>query len=181
MDFKAIPKIEMAAQAGDKNARRILGIVNDAGDDSGKLLQASLEIQGWRKSSIASKLYDRVQKEVIKSGDDIVSPTRTRAAIVSELDKQAASISPNKVVVRELSEMLKNIDDVAKPKTFANMRGLRSTQGNLAEEYGKGAGKGDAYASSVFGRLRTAAETDLSNFANGSGNTAIKTAYKKSG
>lgn len=179
VDFKAIPKIEMAAQAGDKNARRILGIVNDAGDDSGKLLQASLDIQGWRKSSIASKLYDRVQKEVIKSGDDIVSPTRTRAAIVSELDKQAASISPNKVVVRELSEMLKNIDDVAKPKTFANMRGLRSTQGNLAEEYGKGAGKGDAYASSVFGRLRTAAETDLSNFANGSGNTAIKTAYKK--
>lgn len=179
VDFKAIPKIEKAAQAGDKNARRILGIVNAAEGDSGKLLQASLEIQGWRKSSIASKLYDRVQKEVVKSGDDIVAPTRTRAAIVSELDKQAASISPNKVVVRELSEMLENIDDIAKPKTFANMRGLRSTQGNLAEEYGKGAGKGDAYASSVFGRLRTAAETDLSNFANNSGNTAIKTAYKK--
>ena len=179
VDFKAIPKIEKAAQAGNKDARRILGIVNAAEGDSGKLLQASLEVQGWRKSSIATKLYNRVEQEVIKSGNDIVAPTKTRAAIVSELDKQAASISPNKVVVRELDDMLKNIDDIAKPKTFGNMRGLRSTQGNLAEEYGKGTGKGDAYASSVFGRLRTAVEDDLSTFATNSGNTAIKTTYKK--
>lgn len=179
VDFKAIPQIEKAAQSGDKNARRVLGIVNDAGDDSGKLLQASLEVQGWRKSAIATKLYNRVEQEVVKSGNDIVSPTKTRAAIVSELDKQAASISPNKVVVRELEEMLENLDDIAKPKTFGNMRGLRSTQGNLAEEYGKGTGKGDAYASGVFGRLRTAAEDDLASFATNSGNTAIKASYKK--
>jgi len=179
VDFKAIPQIEKAAQQGDKNASRILGVVNDAGDDTGKLLQASLEVQAWRKSAIATKLYDKVEKEVVESGNDIVQPTKTRAAIVSELNKQAASISPNKVVVRELTEMLDNIDDAAKPKTFGNMRGLRSTQGNLAEEYGKGTGKGDAYASSVFGRLRTAAEDDLSSFAANSGNTGIKTAYKK--
>lgn len=178
-DFKAIPQIEKAAQGGDKNARRILGIVNDAGDDTGKLLQASLEVQAWRKSSIASKLYDKVEKEVVKSGNDIVAPTKTRAAIVSELDKQAASFSPNKVVVSELSEMLENIDDIAKPRTFGNMRVLRSAQGNLAEEYGKGTGKGDEYASGVFGRLRTAAEDDLSAFAANSGNTGIKTAYQK--
>lgn len=179
VDFKAIPQIEKAARRGDKNAARILGVVNDAGDDTGKLLQASLEVQAWRKSAIATKLYDNVEKEVGKSGSDIVTPIKTREAIVSELDKQAASISPNKVVVRELTEMLENIDDISKPKTFGNMRGLRSTQGNLAEEYGKGTGKGDSYASSVFGRLRTAAEEDLSLFAANSGNTAIKAAYKK--
>nr|QJS05819.1 hypothetical protein [Psychrobacter sp.] len=178
-DFKAIPQIEKAAQAGDKNARRILGIVNEAGDDSGKLLQASLEVQSWRKSAIATKLYNRVEQEVAKSGNDFVPPIKTRTAIVKELDKQAASISPNKVVVRELSEMLKNIDDVVKPKTFGNMRSLRSTQGNLAQEYGVGAGKGDAYASTVFGKVRSATEDDIASFATNSGNTAIKASYKK--
>ncbi len=39
VDYKSIPKIQAAASAGDKNAIRIMGIVNGAGDDTGKVLQ----------------------------------------------------------------------------------------------------------------------------------------------
>lgn len=178
-DFKAIPKIEAAAQKGDKNAQRVLGIVNDAGDDSGKLLQASLEVQAWRKSAIATKLYDKVEKEVVKAGNDIVQPTKTRAAIVDELEKQAESISPNKIIVRELNDMLERIDSPDVAKTFRNMRELRSKQGSLAADYGKGSGEGYGEASTLFGRLRTATEDDISAFATNSGSPGIKTAYKK--
>ena len=49
-DFKAVAKIEKAANAGDRNAKRVLGVINNAGDDSNKVIQASLEVTKWRKS-----------------------------------------------------------------------------------------------------------------------------------
>lgn len=177
-DFKAVAKIEKAANAGDPNAKRVLGVINNAGDDSDKVIQASLEVTKWRKKQIAKNLYGNVAKEVEKTGNDIVDVSNTRAALTKVLDEQNASISPNKVVVREVSEMLENLDDVARPLTFKNIRELRSKLGNLADEYGNPTGKADNFASSVFSNARQAVTKDLDNFAATSGGK-VKEAYNK--
>ncbi|MDP4545831.1 hypothetical protein Q8P09_12175 [Psychrobacter faecalis] len=177
-DFKAINKIEKAANAGDRNAKRVLGVINNAGDDTNKVIQASLEVTKWRKKQIAKNLYGNVAKEVEKTGNDIVDVANTKAALTKVLDEQNASISPNKVVVREVSEMLENLDDAARPLTFKNIRELRSKLGNLADEYGNPTGKADNFASSVFSNARQAVTKDLDNFAASSGG-AVKAAYNK--
>lgn len=177
-DFKAINKIEKAANAGDRNAKRVLGVINNAGDDTNKVIQASLEVTKWRKKQIAKNLYGNVAKEVEKTGNDIVDVSNTKAALTKVLDEQNASISPNKVVVREVSEMIENIDDATRPLTFKNIRELRSKLGNLADEYGNPTGKADNFASTVFSNARQAVTKDLDNFAASSGG-AVKAAYNK--
>ena len=177
-DFKAVAKIEKAANAGDRNAKRVLGVINNAGDDSDKVIQASLEVTKWRKKQIAKNLYGNVAKEVEKTGNDVVDVANTKAVLTKVLDEQNASISPNKVVVREVSEMLENLDDTARPLTFKNIRELRSKLGNLADEYGNPTGKADNFASSVFSNARQAVTKDLDNFAVSSGG-AVKAAYNK--
>lgn len=178
-DFKAVPKIEKAANAGDPNAKRVLGVINNAGDDSDKVIQASLEVTKWRKKQIAKNLYGNVAKEVEKTGNDIVDVSNTRAALTKILDEQNSSISPNEVVVREVEKRLKYLDDPNRPQTFKNIRELRSKLGNLADQYGNPVNvQADNYASTVFRSIRQAVTKDLDNFATTSGGK-VKEAYNK--
>lgn len=177
-DYKAIPAMQRAAQQGDRNATRVLGIINDAGDDTGKILQASAEVKGWRQSAIATKLYNRVDDEVIKAGNDTVPTNRTQAALADALDKQAASLAPDGVLLRELTKISDNLANPSKPKTFKNTRLLRSQLGDLADKYGSPI-NGNKAAARVFGDIKKAVDDDIADFAANSGNTAIKTAYKK--
>ena len=177
-DYKAIPAIQRAAQQGDRNASRVLGIVNDAGDDTGRILQASAEVKGWRQSAIATKLYNRVDDEVIKAGNGTVPTNRTQAALTDALDKQAASLAPDGVLLRELTKISDNLANPSKPKTFKNTRLLRSQLGDLADKYGSPI-NGNKAAARVFGDVKKAVDDDIADFAANSGSTAIKTAYKK--
>ncbi|WP_423813352.1 hypothetical protein [Psychrobacter sp. 219-2-C] len=177
-DYKAIPAMQRAAQQGDRNASRVLGIINDAGDDTGKILQASAEVKGWRQSAIATKLYNRVDDEVIKAGNGTVPTNRTQAALADALDKQAASLAPDGVLLRELTKISDNLANPSKPKTFKNTRLLRSQLGDLADKYGSPI-NGNKAAARVFGDVKKAVDDDIADFATNSGSTAIKTAYKK--
>lgn len=177
-DYKAIPAMQRAAQQGDRNATRVLSIINDAGDDTGKILQASAEVKGWRQSAIATKLYNRVDDEVIKAGNGTVPTNRTQAALADALDKQAASLAPDGVLLRELTKISDNLANPSKPKTFKNTRLLRSQLGDLADKYGSPI-NGNKAAARVFGDIKKAVDDDIADFATNSGNTAIKTAYKK--
>jgi len=177
-DYKAIPAMQRAAQQGDRNASRVLGIINDAGNDTGKILQASAEVKGWRQSAIATKLYNRVDDEVIKAGNGTVPTNRTQAALADALDKQAASLAPDGILLRELTKISDNLANPSKPKTFKNTRLLRSQLGDLADKYGSPI-NGNKAAARVFGDIKKAVDDDIADFAANSGNTAIKTAYKK--
>lgn len=177
-DYKAIPAMQRAAQQGDRNATRVLGIINDAGNDTGKILQASAEVKGWRQSAIATKLYNRVDDEVIKAGNGTVPTNRTQAALADALDKQAASLAPDGILLRELTKISDNLANPSKPKTFKNTRLLRSQLGDLADKYGSPI-NGNKAAARVFGDIKKAVDDDIADFAANSGNTAIKTAYKK--
>lgn len=177
-DCKAIPVIQRAAQQSDRNASRVLGIVNDAGDDTGRILQASAEVKGWRQSAIATKLYNRVDDEVIKAGNGTIPINRTQAALTDALDKQTTSLAPDGVLLRELTKINDNLANPSKPKTFKNTRLLRSQLGDLADKYGSPI-NGNKAAARVFGDVKKAVDDDIADFAANSGSTATKTAYKK--
>ena len=175
-DYKALPTIKAQANAGNRNAARVLNIVETAGDDTGRILQASAEVRAFREGNIASKLYDKVDDLVKQSGDDAVAPTNTTAKLTQTLDEQGASLSPDDVIIRELTDIQTNLADAAKPKNFTNMRQLRSRLGSLASELGV-SGKGAA--SKAIADLRQAVDDDISTFALNSGNAAIKKAYQR--
>ncbi len=177
-DYKAIPAIRAAAQAGDRNAARVLNIVETAGDDVGRTLQASAEVRAFREGNIASKLYDKVDDAVKASGSDIVTPTKSTAALDEALQKQAASLAPDDVLTKELSAISERINDPDISKSFANMRLLRSQLSGLADKYGSPV-NGNKAAAKIFGDVRQAVDDDIADFALNSGNQAIKKAYKR--
>lgn len=177
-DYKAIPAIRAAAQAGDRNAARILDVVHNAGDDTGRVLQASAEVRAFREGNIASKLYDKVDDAVKASGSDIVTPTKSTAALDEALQKQAASLAPDDVLTKELSAISERINDPDISKSFANMRLLRSQLSGLADKYGSPV-NGNKAAAKIFGDVRQAVDDDIADFALNSGNQAIKKAYKR--
>ena len=91
-DFKSINKIQAAASAGDKNANRIMSIVNGAGDDTGKILQAAAEIKKWRGQRVSSQMYDRVSS---LAGSGTVAPNKTVQAI-DDVIANDSMVTPNK-------------------------------------------------------------------------------------
>lgn len=177
-DYKALPTIRQAAAAGDRNAARVLNIVETAGDDTGRVLQASAEVRAFREGKIASRLYDKVDDAVAASGNDIVTPTRSTAALDDALQKQAESLAPDDVLQKELSDISGRINDPNISKSFANMRLLRSQLGDLADKYGSPV-NGNKAASKVFADIRQAVDDDIADFALNSGNAAIKKAYQR--
>ena len=177
-EYEKLPQIRAAAAAGDRNAARVLNIVETAGDDVGRTLQASAEVRAFNESKIASRLYDKVDDAVRASGNDIVTPTKSVAALDDAIQKQAASLAPDDVLTKELSAISERINDPDISKSFANMRLLRSQLGDLAEKYGSPV-NGNKAAAKVFGDVRQAVDDDIADFALNSGNQAIKKAYKR--
>ncbi len=177
-DYKAMPSIRAAAAAGDRNAARVLNIAETAGDDTGRVLQASAEVRAFREGKIASRLYDKVDEAVAASGNDIVTPTKSAAALDDALQKQADSLAPDDVLQRELSDISARINDPNISKSFSNMRLLRSQLGDLADKYGSPV-NGNKAASRVFADVKQAVDDDIADFALNSGNAGIKKAYQR--
>lgn len=177
VDYKSLNKIQAAADGGDRNAIRIMGIVKKAGDDSGKILQAAAEIKNWRGQQIASQLYDRVDNLAQKQGG-VVTPTNTLDSINTKIANESKSLAPDKVLLSELTDIQQRLSDPAITSDFANMRLLRSQLGDLQHKFAQGS-NANKTASKYFGDLRASVEDDISNYAQGSGSTELKHAYKK--
>lgn len=177
-DYKAMPSIRAAAAAGDRNAARVLNIAETAGDDTGRVLQASAEVRAFRESNIASRLYDKVDEAVAASGNDIITPTKSTAALDDALQKQAESLAPDDVLQKELGDISARINDPSISKSFSNMRLLRSQLGDLADKYGSPV-NGNKAASRIFADVRQAVDDDIADFALNSGNAGIKKAYQR--
>lgn len=170
VDFKSIPKIEASASAGDKNAIRILGVVNGAGDDTGKILQAAAEIKNWRGQRVASQMYDRVQK---LAGDGAMAPNKTVQAIDSIIAKDS-KVMPNTELQKELLDIRKTLGDMNIKKDFGEMRSVQSRLGEVVDEWGR-----QGKSTSGLTQIRTAIDDDIIDFAQSSGNTKLFTELKR--
>ena len=164
IDYKSIPKIQAAANAGDKNAIRILGVVNSAGDDTGRVLQAAAEIKNWRGQRVASQMYDRVQN---LAGDGAIAPNKTVQAI-DDIIANDSKVTPNAELQKELLDIRKNLVDLNIKKDFKEMRAVQSRLGEVVDEWGR-----QGKSTSAFTKVRTAIDDDLLDFAQNSGNNKL--------
>jgi hypothetical protein len=164
VDYKSIPKIQAAANAGDVNAARIMKVVNDAGDDTGKILQAAAEIKNWRGKRVASQMYDRVQN---LAGDGAIAPNKTVQKI-DDIIANDSKVIPSKELQGELLGIRKTLTDANIRKDFREMRAVQSRLGELTDEWGR-----QGKSTSAFTQIKTAIDDDLLDFAQGSGNTRL--------
>ena len=164
VDYKAIPQIQAAANAGDVNAARIMKVVNGAGDDTGKILQAAAEIKNWRGHRVASQMYDRVQN---LAGDGAIAPNKTVQAI-DDIIANDSKVTPNAELQKELLDIRKNLVDLNIKKNFKEMRAVQSRLGEVVDEWGR-----QGKSTSAFTKVRTAIDDDILDFAQNSGNNKL--------
>lgn len=178
IEYKALPKLKAAADSGDRNAARVLNVVETAGDDSGKVLQASAEMRAWREGQIANKMYDKVGEAVAKQSDSIVAPTNTNNVLNAKIADEAASLAPDEQLVKDLDAIKTRLSDPDIVKDFSNMRLLRTQLGDMTEKYMRGTNPNKS-AAKFFGDLRKAVDDDIDDFVTRSGSPEVKTAYKR--
>lgn len=176
-NYKSLHKIQEAANNGDRNAARIFKIVEDAKDDSSKILQAAAEVRAWREGNLASKLYDEAG-DIAKAQGGMVQPSNTLSSLNSRIAQENGSLRPNKELLKELVDIQKRLNSSNVSKDFSNMRLLRSELGDLADSYANGVNP-NLPAAKFFGDLRSNVEKDISDYALNSGNNALKSAYKR--
>lgn len=170
VDYKAIPKIQAAANAGDKNAIRILGVVNGAGDDTGKILQAAAEIKNWRGQRVASQMYEQVGR---LAGSGTVAPNKTVQAIDNVIAADS-KVTPNKELLGEINSIRKNLLDPNINTNFKEMRAVQSRLGEIVDEWGR-----QGKSTSGLTQIRTAIDDDILDFAQSSGNTKLLSELKR--
>lgn len=170
VDYKSLNKIQAAASSGDKNAIRIMRIVNNTGDDAGKILQASAEIKNWRGQRVASQMFDRVNQI---AGQNKVTPTQTIQAI-DDVIAGDSKVVPNTEMLKELNAIQNKLSDPTINTSFAEMRAARSRLGELVDEWGR-----QGKSTSALTKIRTAIDGDLADFANNSGNQTLMREYKR--
>ncbi|WP_335984440.1 hypothetical protein [Acinetobacter haemolyticus] len=171
-DYKDLGRIQKAAKSGDRRAMDVLSTIARANDDPNQVIQASAKIKQWRQSQASSMLYDDVAKI---AGDATIVPDKSVSWLRNKSQQLASSMSPDPVIAREVSQILGRFDDPTIPKTFENLRMLRSDLGALASDLGE---KGEKRAASAIGDLREAVSTDLDNFAKSQGG-ALKSAWNR--
>ncbi len=170
VDFKSINKIQAAASAGDKNAIRIMGIVNGAGDDTGKILQAAAEVKNWRGQRVASQMYEQVGR---LAGSGTVAPNKTVQAIDNVIAADS-KVTPNKELLGEISSIRKNLLDPNINTNFKEMRAAQSRLGELVDAWGR-----QGKSTSGLTQIRTAIDDDILDFAQSSGNTKLLSELKR--
>jgi hypothetical protein len=170
VDYKSLNKIQAAASKGDKNAMRIMGVVNGAGDDAGKILRASAEIKNWRGQRVASQMFDRVNQI---AGQNKVTPNQTIKAI-DDVIASDSKVVPNTDLLKEIGGIQQKLTDPTINTSFGEMRAARSRLGELVDEWGR-----QGKSTSALTKIRTAIDGDLADFANNSGNQSLMREYKR--
>ena len=176
-EYKALNRIQTAAANGDRNANRVMGIVNSA-QTPDEILQASLEVKQFRDKSVASKLYDQVGEQLKGLPNTTVTPNKTKALLNSKIDELSKSLAPDSALTKDLSKIKANFDNPNVTTDFNNMRLLRSQLGDLADKYAQGTNPNKS-ASKFFGDMRQAVESDITDFVASTGNDGIKKAYQR--
>lgn len=170
IDYKSLDKIYAAANKGDKNAMRIRSIVDGAGDDAGKILQAAAEIKNWRGQKVVSQIYDRVGQ---LAGKDKVPPTKTIQAI-DDVIAQDSKVVPNDQLLSEISKIRSNLTNPNINTHYGELRSARSRLGELVDEWGQ-----QGKSTNGLTKIRSAIDEDTADFAINSGKPSLITEYKR--
>jgi len=167
-EFKSLNNIQNAAASGDKNAQRIVGIINNA-DDTGKVLQAAAEVKSWRASNIASQMYNRVEA----LAGNLRVPTSNTVQAIDNVIAGDSKVVPNDRLLNELTSIREKLSDPTINVNFSELRNARSRLGELVDQWGR---EGESTAGLT--AIRNSIDQDMSDFALSSGKPELINAFK---
>lgn len=168
VDYKSLDKIRAEASAGNPNAIRIMKVVNGAGNDTGKILQAAAEIKNWRGERVASQMYDRVSQ----MAGDAKSPATNMLKAIDEVIAKDSKTIPNTDLLNELNKIKSNWSNPSNPQNFRELQSARSRLGELINEWGAGNKKTTGLSD-----VRKAINADMDDIARSSGNPTLLNEY----
>lgn len=176
--FHGIKQIEQAAAAGKKPAQDLLRAIAESGDDWNRIIQASGNVNLFRKKLISDKLYNEVGTRA--AGKGWVDLSGTQVALMDAYDTVAKDIKTDPALLRMLAQFKDRMDDPAVDISFEGVRRFRS---DLADEIRAFYSGRDAVTGSkgveVFQRVKNAVDADMEKFIQDSGDSALRSAWKR--
>jgi hypothetical protein len=103
--------VEEAAGSGDRHAQQVLDQVQKAGEDPGRIMQASINLQNYRSGQTANELYNRV-------GEIADQNQLGNVPVTGTLDALREAENASKIGLKDpaLNGSLKKIRDAIAPK-----------------------------------------------------------------
>ena len=176
--FKGTAQVERAAAHGSKAAAALQREIAAAGDDWGRIIQTSGNVQAFRHKLIADKLYDKVAEEAAGLGS--VGLGRTNAALDNARLQLSQALVPDEGATALITRIQTRLQDPNTPTNFGAVRAMRSELGDMISDFYKGQNAvTGAKGVRVLQGLRDAVDDDLRNFALNSGNPGLQRAWKR--
>jgi len=160
-------------------ARALLAEIDNAGDDWGRVIQASGKLNLFQDRLRAEQLYDRVERLAAPLGN--VRVTQTLRAIDDAVADVQGAVLPSTEVQREVGGLLQRAREAIAtvptgplPDTsYARMRRLRSDLGDMQRT------ATEPLTARYLGQVKSALENDLAAFTTGSGVPALQQAQRQ--
>ena len=192
----ALPEVQAAAQAGDREAGHILRVVQEAGTDPGGVIKASAGLQMMQSKLTADQLYTEVARLAAPLGT--VPPTQTiqmaRQAL-KEIEQATLNVDPTGAVKHQIERVVQRLAPTSTttpgqagflgspPVTstttpvsdYGMMRTLRSELGEIA----RSPAMRDSRGAAILGDLRGAVSEDMRTFALNSGKPDLLAAQQR--
>ena len=125
------PSINQAAEAGDKGAKYVKGLM-DSADSNPKMIQASYQSEYWKNRQISNSNYNSFNDYIEqKSGGSPVDVASTISDLRSAIKKNLNSPSMDENLDALLNKRLENL---TKPNVDLSYRGTRSAVSDMETE-----------------------------------------------
>jgi Transglycosylase SLT domain len=196
--YEALPQVLTMARQGDAAAQRAANLAQAAGDDPGRIMQASAELNLQALRGRAQQLYGRVQSLAAPLGD--VPPTQTLAQAYAALDAIEGStlnVDPTGATKAQIVRILdrfepKQVAPTATPGTpYTNTSFFQPTMqtppspyavmDKLSNELGTVINQSkmqDTYGAKILSAVKDAVDADMRQFALQSGKPELVVAQQ---
>ncbi len=184
--YDALNQVSAMAQRGDGAAQRAVTLAQQAGDDPGKIMQASAALNLQSLRGRAQYLYGQVRQQAQTLGD--VPPTRTLAqayAVLDAIDQSALNVDPTGRTRAQIVQILDRFEPQPgtphpitgqpsgpprpQPSPYAVMDKLSNDLGKVIDQ----TGMQDTYGATMLRAIKTAVDDDMRTFALQSGRPGL--------
>ena len=177
--WRNLPALQRAAGQGNQQAQALLNEISAAGDDWGRVIQASGKLNLWQDRQRANQLYGRVEKLAQPLGNMPVK--RTIDAMDNAVDDVTQAVLPSPELQREVSTLMSRVKTELTPThagavpdtTYSRMKRLREDLGDMQRT------ATDPRTARYLGQVKTALQEDMREFAVTSKVPALVKAHKQ--
>ena len=177
--WRNLPALQRAAGQGNQQAQALLNEIVAAGNDWGRVIQASGKLNLWQDRQRANQLYGRVERLAQPLGNMPVR--RTIDAMDNAVDDVTSAVLPSPELQREVETLMSRAKTELTPTqagvvpdtTYSRMKRLREDLGDMQRT------ATDPRTARYLGQVKSALQDDMREFAITSKVPALVKAHKQ--